>query len=281
MEDLEAPRARRPKRTFERQLSGITLRRWESWSGPAVLAAFLLAWEAAARMGLLPPFYFPAPSVIGRTLFEKTASGELPGHVKVTLSRLFPGLALGCIPGLLLGLMMGWSARVRRIFDPIVAALHPMPKIGLLPLVMIFFGIGEASKIAMVAVAAFFPMVINTMAGVRQIPAIHFEVAENYGAGFMKLLTRVTLPGSLPLVLHGLRLAVNIGLLLTIAAEIAAANNGLGARIWLAWEVLRVEDVYAILFIICAMGFLFTFLIHVISQRLVPWQVERTAPSRR
>jgi NitT/TauT family transport system permease protein len=262
-------------------LTGSPADGWGTWPAAAIALALLVIWEAAVRLGALPAFYFPAPTVIARTLAVQIASGELPAHVGATLSRLLPGLVLGCIPGLILGLVMGWSPRLRTVADPLVAALHPLPKIALLPLVMIFFGIGETSKIVMVAVAAFFPMVINTMAGVRQIPPIHFEVAENYGAGLFKLFTRVTLPGSLPLVLHGLRLALNIGLLLTIASEIAAGNNGLGARIWLAWEVLRVEEVYAILFVISALGFSFTFLIHSLSRRLVPWQVEPMRPLRR
>ncbi len=230
---------------------------------------------------MVPAFYFPAPSMVVRTLVEQTANGDLTADFVATLKRFLPGLALGAVPGLVLGLVMGWSRRLRSIVDPFIALVHPIPKIAILPLIMVFFGIGETSKIVMVALTAFFPVLINSMAGVRQIPEIHFEVAENYGAGVFKLFTRVVLPGSLPLVFHGLRLAVNMGLLLTIASEIAAANNGLGARIWLAWEVLRVPDVYATLIIISALGLSLTSLVHFLSRRFAPWQPERTASRRR
>ena len=166
------------------------------------------------------------------------------------MSRMIPGLLLGAVPGLLLGLAMGWSRALRRALDPILMAIHPIPKIAILPLLMIFFGIGEASRIAVASVAAFFPMLISTMAGVQQINPIYFEVARNYGASPFKLFTRVILPGSLPLALSGLRLAANVTLLVTIAAEIVMADRGLGSLVWLAWETLRIELLYATLTVV-------------------------------
>ena len=126
-----------------------------------------------------------------------------------------------------------------------------------------------------VAVGVFFPMLINTMAGVRQISLIHFEVAQNYGASLFKVFTRVVVPGSLPLVLTGARLALNIALLLTIAVEMVAAQEGLGEMIWFAWETLRTEELYASLIVIAALGISFNFLLQRLRARLVPWQVER------
>ena len=158
-----------------------------------------------------------------------------------------------------------------------LAAAHPVPKIAILPLIMIIFGVGELSKRIVVAAAAFFPLLVNTMAAVRQIPPIYFEVAANYGATVTKVFTRVVIPGSLPLMLAGVRLALNVALLLTIAVELVAAQEGLGKMVWLAWETLRTENLYAGLAVISALGISFNFVLHRLASRLVPWQVERTA----
>jgi NitT/TauT family transport system permease protein len=239
-----------------------------------VAAGLLVVWEVLARFGVLKPVLFSSPMVIGRTLVASFASGEMTMHVIATVTRTLAGMALGAIPGLLLGLAMGWSGGLRRALDPILAALHPIPKIAILPLLMIFLGIGEASRIAVASVAAFFPMLINTMAGVRAINPIYFEVAQNYGASKYHLFRRVVLPASLPLVFSGLRLAANVTLLVTIAAEIVMADRGLGAQVWLAWETLRVELLYATLVVIASLGIALTGGLRLIRRAVVPWQVD-------
>ncbi len=244
-----------------------------------MVTGVLATWEALARLGLLPAVLFSSPTVVARTLFESLGSGEMVRHAVATLLRMIPGLLIGAIPGLLLGLAMGWSSGLRRAVDPILMAIHPIPKIAILPLLMIFLGIGEASRIAVASVAAFFPMLINTMAGVRHISPLYFEVAQNYGAGRWKLFTRVVLPGSLPMTLSGLRLAANVTLLVTIAAEIVMADEGLGSLVWLAWETLRVEVLYATLVVVSLLGIGVSTGLHGLHRILVPWQRE-PEPSR-
>lgn len=249
----------------------------EWWLPAAVVTVSLVAWECLVRTGGLSALFFPAPSTIVLTLVRLLASGELAINLSATLKRLFLGFGLGGLPGLILGLGMGWSRRLRIVVDPFVAAAHPVPKIAILPLIMIIFGIGESSKVIVVAVAVFFPMLINAMAGVRQISPIHFEVAQNYGASLIKVFTRVVVPGSLPLMLTGMRLALNVALLLTIAVELVAAREGLGEMIWFAWETMRTEELYASLIVIAALGISFNLLLQRLMARLVPWHVERKA----
>jgi ABC-type nitrate/sulfonate/bicarbonate transport system permease component len=232
----------------------------------------LLIWEWQSRAGNLSTLFFPAPSTIFNALRELFTSGEGIDHLEATLTRLVLGLLLGGLPGLLVGLAMGWSRKLRVIFDPFIASLHPLPKIALLPLVMIIFGIGETSKVVAVAIVVFFPMVINSMAGVLQISQIHFDVARSYGADRFKIFSRIILPGSLPLILAGFRIALNSGLLITIAVELVTAREGLGALIWLSWEILRTEDLYAGLVIIGILGLLFNLILQTLSKRLLPWQ---------
>jgi len=233
--------------------------------------AALAAWEVMARAGLLAPLLFPAPSVIAWKVAALAGSGELARQTGATLSRMSLGLVLGGVPGAAAGLAMGSSRRLRVLLDPIVAALHPVPKIALLPLVMIAFGIGEASKIVVIAVSAFFPMLIGAMAGVRQISPIHFEVARSCGASRVKVLTRVVLPGSLPLLIAGTRLALNTALLLTMAVELVLTQNGLGSMIWMAWQTLRVEQLYASLIVVSALGWFFNTVLERLAARLAPW----------
>ncbi|MDH4209053.1 MAG: ABC transporter permease, partial [Anaerolineae bacterium] len=175
--------------------------RWRlrSWLPALIVVTGLIAWEWSVRSGRLSALFFPAPSVVVMTIARLLESGELVVHARATLLRVVCGLVLGGVPGLLAGLAMGWWRPLREALDPLVAAVHPLPKIAVLPLIMIIFGIGESSKIVAVAVGTFFPMLINSMAGVRQISPIHFEVAKNYGASPFKVLTRVVVPGSLPL----------------------------------------------------------------------------------
>jgi NitT/TauT family transport system permease protein len=241
----------------------------------AVALGGLALWELLVRTGAVGPLWFPPPTRIVARLGELSASGELARHLGATLGRLLPGVVLGGVPGLLLGLSMGMSTRLRTVVDPFVAALHPVPKLAILPLVMVLVGIGETSKVLLVAIAAFFPMVINAMAGVRQISPLYFEVAENYGARRPQVLRRVVLPATLPLALSGLRLALNSGFGATIGSEIVTARDGLGAMMWLAWEVLRVPDIYAALVVICIIGVGFNKLVLLLLSRLAPWQPER------
>lgn len=242
------------------------------WVAPAAGVTVLLAWEALSRTGVVSPLYFPSPATISASLATMAADGTLARHGGATLFRMGIGLAAGGSAGFLAGVAMGRSGRLRGAVDPVIAAFHPIPKIAILPLVMIFFGIGEISKLTVIALAALFPMLITTLAGVRQIPAIHFEVAANCGAGRLDVLRRVILPASLPAVLGGLRIALNTALLVTIAVEIVSAERGLGALIWLAWEVLRVERLYATLALIAALGVVSAACMNLIARRMVPWR---------
>jgi NitT/TauT family transport system permease protein len=218
----------------------------------------ILTWEILVRLGYVEPLFFPPPTLVVATLIELLKTGELQPHVFISLRRIFFGFFMGSIPGLILGLIMGWSSRVRIILDPLVSATYPIPKIALLPLIMLIFGIGEMSKIVLIAIGCFFLVLINSMAGVMNINKIYFEVAKNYGASKYKIFTKVVLRGSLPTIFTGLRLALGLSLILVVAAEMVSANKGLGAMIWLAWETLRTEKLYVGIITIAFLGLLFT-----------------------
>ena len=282
MAHLENVGRRSPERTTDTSLIQETKRprfRPEPWISALIVFVFFAGWELLARSGHISALFFPPPTKILRSFFELLVNGKLLVHLKASLYRLTVGFALGGLPGLMLGLFMGWSPRTRGVVDPIIAALHPIPKIAIFPLILVVFGIGEASKIVAIAVAAFFPMLINSMAGVRQINPVYFEVTRNYGASLWKTFTRVVIPGSLPMVLTGLRLAFNIALVIAIAVELLAAKEGLGVMIWFSWQTLRIEELYASLITTALLGISANFAIQRLSMRLAPWYDDQ--PERR
>ena len=178
-------------------------RNYERWVALLVLAVFLILWEILSDFKLISTLFFPSPSTIMITFWEMLVGGKIISNLAISLGRVVVGVVAGLVPGVILGLAMGWSKRVRNIFDPFIAATNPIPKLAIFPLIMIIFGIGEASKIVAIAITTFFPMLINSMAGVRQLNPVFFEVAQNYGANRWKTFTRVVLPGSLPMILAG------------------------------------------------------------------------------
>jgi ABC-type nitrate/sulfonate/bicarbonate transport system permease component len=237
----------------------------------AVSVVLLTVWEVMASSGLISPIVAPAPSRIFAALMNELRTGDLQDHLSATAARLAIGLFVGGTIGILSGMAMGLSSKLRRFADPFVAAAHPLPKIAILPIVMVFLGVGELSKVAVVALGVFFPMLINTMTGVRQISPSYFDVAKSYGATRWKLFTRVVIPAAMPMILSGLRIGLNIALVVTISIEIVAASRGLGALIWLSWEVLRIEVLYAALFVTATLGICFNVLMQFLLGRLVPW----------
>lgn len=244
------------------------------WAAPLLALGLLLAWETAARAGWIPTLFFPAPSTVLAELVGITRSGELPVHFGATLSRMFLGLSWGGSVGLLLGMFLGYSPRARSIVDPFIAAIHPVPKMSLLPLIMLIFGIGLFSKTLVVAIATFFPMTINTMAGVRDLDPNYYDVAKLHGASSWRMFWRVVLPGSLPMVLTGARMAMNRALGATVALELITAETGLGSMLFFAWQTFRTEELYATIFVIAAFGYSFRTIVNTLAQRLVPWQEE-------
>ncbi|MFV1986079.1 MAG: ABC transporter permease [Gemmatimonadota bacterium] len=244
---------------------------WSGWPALVALVAISTGLEVASRAGLVSGLLFPPPSQVLATLAGSLANGEMIDHLIATLGRMIPGLVIGAIPGLTLGLLMGRSRRLRRVVDPFVAAFHPVPKIALLPVFMLLLGIGEASKIAIVALAAFFPCLINAMAGARGISPLYLEVARSYGASPFRTFTRVLLPASLPVALSGLRLAANVTIVVTIAIELVAADRGLGSLVWLSWEILRVDLLYATILVTAGLGIGLNSLLAWVSRRVAPW----------
>jgi ABC-type nitrate/sulfonate/bicarbonate transport system permease component len=236
---------------------------------PAVL---LLLWEGCVRLGWIDQRFFPAPTTIMASFVQLARSGELWVNLSASLLRLFWGGLLGGIPALLLGLAMGLYRPVRALVDPLVAATYPVPKSAILPLILLIFGLGEASKIAMVALGVFYPVIINTTAGVLEIDRIYLDVGKNFGASRWQTFRTIALPGAAPLIMAGVKLGVGLGLVLIAIAEMIGAQSGIGYMIWNAWQLMSVDTMFVGLIVIALLGFTFTWALDEIERWLLPWK---------
>jgi NitT/TauT family transport system permease protein len=250
-------------RSFEPMLSVIS---------PVVL---LLLWEAFARAGVVDTRFFPASTSILATLIQMVGTGELLAHLIITLQRIAIGYLLGAVPGVVVGLAVGLFGPIRSIVQPLVDGTFPIPKIAVLPLFILIFGIGEESKYAIIATAVVYLVLINTAAGVKNIDRIYLDVGKNFHANRLMMFTDVALPGALPLIVTGLRLGMGVALLVIVAAEFVGAKSGIGYLIWTSWQVFQVEKMYVGLVVIALVGFLSAMRLTYIERFLVPWKHTR------
>ena len=234
----------------------------------------LIVWELAAHVGFIDTRFFPAPSSVIATMIEMLRTGELVAHTAISLQRLAYGTVLGGIPALVLGIAMGLNRPIRALFDPLIAATYPVPKSAILPLALLIFGLGEGSKIFMVAIGVFFPVVINTTTGVLEINKIYLDVGRNYKANRWNTFWTIALPGALPVIMTGFKLGIGIGLVLIAVAEMVGAKSGLGYLIWSAWSTFAVEQMYVGLFVIAIIGFLLTLGLNELERVVIPWKAE-------
>jgi NitT/TauT family transport system permease protein len=249
------------------------------WQALLIGISLLILWEIASQTGWIQRLLFPPPSKILRTFWKLLLNGVLLDNSFATLKRAVSGTLIGSFLGIGAGIWMGVSPSVRRILDPLIAAIHPIPKTALFPLIMVIFGIGEQSKIILLSLSVFFPVVINTLLGVSQIEQVYYDIAKLYRISLPYLFRKVLLPASLPSILSGIRLAMNTAFTISIVVELINARNGLGLVIWRAWETLRVDEMYATLIAIAIIGGTLNKALHMLTTLLTPWQASKTETS--
>ncbi len=264
----------------------------------------IIAWQLIVDAEILSPTWFPQPTRIAQALWELTVSYDrfshtslfgrpwlIPetfrqsgwqgawsliaeSHVWATLARVASGFVLGSIPGIFLGVVMGMNKTVRLMLDTTLSAIYVLPKIAIFPIVMLMFAdpFGEGPKIMVVALAVFFLMTINSMAGVRDIDPVYLMAGRNYGAHGFQLLRHVIIPAALPVIFAGLRLALGTALIVIISVEFLRAKQGVGFITFYYWEVLSPEKMYAGLFVVMFLGILLTYLLQWVQRKVMPWQ---------
>ncbi len=248
---------------------------WERWLPSLTVLGFLVAWQLFVDLRGIPPIYLPAPTAIARALVGMTLDGSLPFHLGVTLLRIFAGFAVAAVTGILLGVVMGMSRLVARVADPWIAALYPLPKISLIPLLIIWLGTGEAYKIVISAVTAFFPIVMSTYAGVRQVERGLIKAAEDLGANRRQIQLKVVIPAAIPNILSGLHLGMGVTIILVVAAEMIGGSRraGMGYLLINAGQIMETEQVFASLVVLAVMGAAVIKLQQWIDRKVAPWTI--------
>lgn len=232
----------------------------------------LLVREVLARIHAIDTRLFSSPSLILQSLLPLLLSGELIYNTAVSVQRVVLGFIAGSLPGIVLGISMGLSPLVRSAVEPMIAATYPIPKLAIMPLILLVFGLGETSKVFTIAIGVFYLVVINTMAGVLNIDRIYLDVARNFGASRRDFYLTVAFPGALPMIFAGLKLGMGMALILIVAAELSAAKAGVGWMIWRAYDMFDIEQMFVALITLSVLGYIFALLLDAVERWVVPWK---------
>lgn len=241
-------------------------------AGLATFAATLALWWAATRFGWISPLALPTPGETARAFLDMAASGEIVRHLSASLRRLLVGWTLGASAGVAVGLVIGLSTLARSTALPLVSALFPIPKIALLPLFIIWFGIGEASKYATIGFGVFAPMAIAAFGGVDGVDRGLIRMAQSFGTPTRDIVRKIVLPGALPALLSGARISASIGIILLTAAEMIGAEHGVGALVLSAGNLMQTDRLIAGVLLLSAMGLTVAAAIGWAERKLLAWR---------
>jgi len=244
------------------------------------LALLLLIWWSVTALGLISPLFLPAPQqVLSKLLLIASPQGFMDAtlwqHLAASLTRMLVALFAAAAIGIPVGIAMGLSPAVRGLLDPLIELYRPVPPLAYLPLMVIWFGIGETSKILLIYLAIFAPVTLSTLAGVRNTQQVRIRAAQSLGASRWQLLRWVTLPGALPEILTGLRIGLGVGWSTLVAAELIAATRGLGFMVQSAGEFLATDVVLAGIAVIALIAFTLELGLRALQRRLTPWNGEQ------
>lgn len=236
------------------------------------IVGLLLVWELITQLNLVSPLFLPAPSAIITTGWEMIKSGEIYNNLTASLFRIVVGYIIGAIVGIVIGLLLGFSKWFDAIGTPIVYSIYPIPKIALLPLFILWLGIGELSKVTIIALGVFFPVVINTFSGVKNVDQMLIKAAVTFGSSPFNVIRKVILPGSLPMIFAGLKLAAGTSLLLLVAAEMIAAQSGIGSMVLHYGNLMITTKLMVGVLVLSILGLAFNRGLHWLEIKLLPWK---------
>ena len=236
------------------------------------LVGLVVLWEIVARIGWVPVLFLPSPLGVVAEGWEMVMSGELVGHLAASLRRLLFGFAVGGGLGVIVGIAVGFFSVAEAVGTPLIAATFPVPKIALLPLLILWLGLGEPSKIAVIALGVFFPMAINTYTGVRQADALLVRAAVSFGARRFSVIRKVILPSALPMIFAGLRLGAGTALLLLVAAEMIAVESGIGFLVLHAGNIMATTKLMVGIVVLSLLGVLSHWGLNRLERLTIPWQ---------
>ena len=243
------------------------------------IVALAVAWEVAARSGAFTPYMLPPLSAVLEHIWNDLIHGELLLNTGVTLYRALTGFLIGAVAGIVLGMAISRNAVANWFFDPIISVGFPMPKIAFLPVVILWLGVYDVSKITMIAVEAIFPVVTATIIGIRGVERQLLWSARNMGAGERELLWQIALPAALPQIITGLQVALPIALIVAIVTEMFMGGYGLGGAMNTASRFADSRGVFAGIVEIAVVGYALVKVMNLVRRRLLLWHQEAVAPS--
>lgn len=242
------------------------------WVGPIVFVVLVILIEIGTRSGVISKLTLPRPSDVFNTFVELWQTNMLWQHLLPSLSRLAIGGAIGATLGIAVGVLIGLFSLVRAGLVPLIAAIFPIPKIALLPLFVIWFGIDEASKYALIALGTFTPTVVTTYGAVDNVDRSLIRMGQSFSLSWLSIVTKIVLPGAMPGILSGLRVSLAIAIILLVAAEMLGAEYGVGAYILQAGSLYDLERLFAGVVILSVLGVVVSFAIGLVEKRLLNWR---------
>lgn len=237
-----------------------------------VFAGLIGLWQLASDTGLLSPLFMPSPRAVVKALQALWIDGALVGHVVASLKRIVPGWIIGTAAGLAVGLSMGIFSAARAAGLPIVSALFPIPKIALLPLLILWFGIGEPSKIATIALGVFFPTTISAYTACDSVPRNLIRMGQSFGLPGRDIAAKILLPGAMPGILAGFRISSSVALLLVVAAEMIGAEQGIGAFVLTAGSLMQTDQLLAGVVMLSILGLLIAWSLGRLERAMLKWR---------
>jgi NitT/TauT family transport system permease protein/sulfonate transport system permease protein len=262
----EPGREERDPRRYRRRRKAI-----EHTLAVAVPLALLGMWQLAAHRKAINTRYFPAPSTIWTSGVDLIRDGVLVDDMIVSFRRVMLGFLIGSITGVASGILLGASRLARAALEPTIYALWTVPKLALLPLLLLIFGLGEAPIVVLIAINCYFLLLIPTIAAIASVGAAYREAADAFGATSLEELRHVLLPAAIPQIFVALRLAAGASILVMVGAEFVQGDDGLGHLIWHSWQLFMADRMYVGIAVVAVSGALFTMLIAAIGRRLTPW----------
>ncbi|MDD4321166.1 MAG: ABC transporter permease [Acidaminococcaceae bacterium] len=245
---------------------------YPSWISLLSISLLILLWQLVCLSDVVSALFLPSPLQILTALWSMILDGEIARSLAASLYRIILSFLLGSLLGLVIGLLTGTSALSDRIGTPLVNIFYPIPKIALLPLFILWLGIGELSKVTIIALGVFFPVAMNTHSGVKNVDPLFIKVAVSFNSDWGKTMKSVVLPGALPMIFTGLRLAAGTSLLLLVSAEMIAAQEGIGALILHYGDLMITDRLMAGIIVLSAIGLFFNFALQYMERKVIPWK---------
>jgi NitT/TauT family transport system permease protein len=236
----------------------------------------LFVWELASRVGWIDAAYFSAPSKVIVTAIIELINPEFYLHLSISLTELIIGYSMAVVVGIVFGLLMGHFRTLSSLFDPLLMALYATPRVALVPLFVVWFGLGIWSKVFVVFMGAVFPILINTMTGIRQVDPLLLRAGRSFGATKSQLFVKVLLPGSLPAMIAGLRLGWARGIIGLIIGEMYVSTAGLGQRLVLAGSAMRTDLMFFLIVFVALIGLLGSNGFRWLEQRMSQWRKDES-----